>query len=109
MIILGWSAPSRIGPCATVLVLALRLPSLLCAQQMVYKVSVYNQATLSSDYSTLYGVTTVVDNSIGCGHSQYSTILAAVGPNGPLGNVTASGFVANISVSTGGVTGTYYI
>lgn len=100
---------NRIRHSAILVVLTGASVFVLHGQQMQYNASVYNDATLSEDLSTIYGVSTLVDNSTGCGHGQYSTTIQAIGPNGLIDSVTVSGFAANLTVATGGVAGTYHM
>jgi hypothetical protein len=67
--------------------------------QMVFRLSVYNQATLSTDGQTVYGVTTSADNStLGqCGHSNYDTQTTLITPLGVHYSSNSAGFAASVS------------
>ena len=49
--------------------------------QMQFNVSSYNQISLSSDGSTVYGTSSFIDNSVGCGHSGYATTATLITPD----------------------------
>lgn len=87
--------------CAAMLLLA--CPAL---SQMVYNISVYNDAT--TDGVTLYAVSTTVDNSTGCqAHGSYSTTARIIAPDGSQTFSTSSGMIANTSMPINGMTGDY--
>lgn len=87
--------------CAAMLLLA--CPAL---SQMVYNISVYNDAT--TDGVTLYAVSTTVDNSTGCqAHGSYSTTTRIIAPDGSQTFSTSSGMIANASMPINGRTGDF--
>jgi hypothetical protein len=70
--------------------------------QMVIRISVYNQTTLSTDGTTVYGVTSSADNSTlagsGCGHSNYQTQTLLITPQGNQSqSIWNGGFTASTS------------
>lgn len=56
--------------------------AVLNGQQMQFRMSVYGALSPSADFSILNGNTSVIDNSIGCQHSGYSSILNLYSPDG---------------------------
>ncbi|GIU76643.1 MAG: hypothetical protein KatS3mg004_3730 [Bryobacteraceae bacterium] len=76
--------------------------------QMVYNISVYNDAT--TDGVTLYAVSTTVDNSTGCqAHGSYSTTTRIIAPDGSQTFSTSSGMIANASMPINGRTGDFTV
>ena len=78
---------------------------------MVYNVSVYNDGSVSSDYSMVYAYSTTSDNSTlcGCGHGQYQTTTTVYTPNGTPYSSSSGGMSSNVAVATNGQMGTYTI
>lgn len=94
------------------LVVALLLPAGSGMCQMVYSISVYNNVEASSDFTTLYGVSTVTDNSnfgTGCAHSEYETTATLINPNSGQAANTEGGLVSNTSTLINGAFGNYYL
>ena len=74
--------------------------------QMVFRISSYNQVWSNANFTTLYGTSTFIDQSTGCGHAGYSTVTMVVTPDGR--QFYGSGYLsANTSGPTNGVGGTY--
>ena len=75
-------------------------------QHMVFNVSSYHDVWASADFSTVYGSSSFIDNSSGCGHSGYNTSAFIVTPDGRrfFGGGYLSGYPSGL---TNGVVGTY--
>jgi hypothetical protein len=74
--------------------------------QMVYQVSVYNDA--SSDGTTIFAVSTTVDSSTGCSaHGSYTTTAKLIAPNGTQAPTATPGFVSHTSMAINGLMGNY--
>ncbi len=96
---------NTIGARCGIILLTLACPA-LC--QMVYNVSVYNDA--STDGNTLFATSTTVDNSTGCAaHGSYTTIATLIGPDGTQAPSTSPGMVSNTSMAINGQTGTFTV
>lgn len=88
------------------LVLLLELLALPAVCQMIYSISVYNDA--STDGNTLYAVSTSVDTSTGCSaHGSYSTTARLIAPDGAQSANTSGGMVANTSMAINAQVGTF--
>jgi hypothetical protein len=75
-----------------------------------FNISVYDDASASADKSTVYGYTSIEDNSIvcTCTHSGYTTVATLYGPDGStLATTEESGFSSSVSAPTNGQSGTY--
>ena len=81
-------------------------PLLAQGQHMVFNVSSYHDVWASADFSTVYGSSSFIDNSSGCGHSGYNTSAFIVTPDGRrfFGGGYLSGYPSGL---TNGVVGTY--
>lgn len=80
--------------------------SIAARAQMIYNVSVYNDA--STDGATLYSVSTTVDNSTGCSaHGSYTTTATLTSPMGAQASNGTAGMVSYASMGINGVTGDY--
>jgi hypothetical protein len=79
--------------------------------QMVFNVSVYNDAALSEDVTMVYGFSTTSDNSslCTCGHGSYQTRTTVYAPDGAQSTVISSGFTSYVAVPTHGRMGTYTV
>ncbi len=76
----------------------------------VFSFSVYNDASITDDESTIYGYTTTEDTSTlcSCVHSDYTAAAAVYDPNGTLlGDSVVSGFSSSVSAPMDGVSGDY--
>ena len=97
---------------AGVLLLTLLLAPPVAAQcQMIYNVSVYNDAAVSEDQSMVYGVSTTSDSSIlcTCGHGSYETRTTVYAPDGTQYVAASSGFASSLAVATNGRLGTWTV
>ena len=93
-----------------ILAMLLSAVSLAAQCQMVYRVSVYTDGSVSSDLSTVYGYTNAVDNSTLCSYSHYNYQMVATiyAPDGShASSAPQSGFQANVSKATNGQMGIY--
>ncbi|GIU75748.1 MAG: hypothetical protein KatS3mg004_2835 [Bryobacteraceae bacterium] len=79
--------------------------------QMIFNVSVYNDAALSEDVTMVYGFSTTSDNSslCTCGHGSYQTRTTVYAPDGTQSTVISSGFTSYVAVPTNGRMGTYTV
>ena len=97
---------------AGVLLLTLSLAPPVAAQcQMIYNVSVYNDAAVSEDQSMVYGVSTTPDSNIPCtcGHGSYETRTTVYAPDGTQYVAASSGFASSLAVATNGRLGTWTV
>jgi len=105
----------RIRPVSIVLTAVLCLlasaPRAGAQCQMIFNVSVYNDAALSEDVTMVYGFSTTSDNSslCTCGHGSYQTRTTVYAPDGTQSTVTSSGFTSYVAVPTNGRMGTYTV
>ncbi len=92
------------------LAVLLAASSLVLHAQMVYKVSIYTDATLSSDGQTIYAEATTADQSIlgSCTHSEYQTTVSVFGLSGA-GPVVENGFQSSLEAPTGGEGGDWTV
>lgn len=98
--------------CANTIVHMLLFAASLWGQcSMVYNVSVYNDGSVSGDYSTVYAYSTTSDNSTlcGCGHGNYQTTTTVYSPNGTPNSSSSAGMSSYVAVPTNGLMGTYTI
>ncbi|MGO9093989.1 MAG: hypothetical protein ACLQGV_02105 [Bryobacteraceae bacterium] len=77
--------------------------------QMIYNVSVYADASVSSDLSTIYAYSSGADNSTTCNctHSNYQATLTVYAPNGSKVSRTQPGMQSSDSMATNDLMGTY--
>ena len=81
-------------------------PGLAQGQHMVFNVSSYHDVWASADFSTVYGSSSFIDNSSGCGHSGYATSAFIVTPDSR--RFSAGGYLSGYpSGPTNAVVGTY--
>lgn len=84
----------------------------LAAQcHMQYNVSVYNDASISDDLSTVYGSSNFFDNSTlcTCGHGQYQDFLTIYAPDGSHVTQNQTGTESNTYMATTAGAGTYTV
>ncbi len=86
-------------------------PAVAAQCQMVFSVSVYNDAAFSEDRTVVYGFSTSSDNSIlcTCGHGQYLTRTTVYAPDGAETTASPAGFACCAAVATNGRMGTYTV
>lgn len=96
---------------AAVLCLLASAPRAGAQCQMIFNVSVYNDAALSEDVTMVYGFSTTSDNSTlcTCGHGSYQTRTTVYAPDGAQSTVISSGFASHVAVATNGRMGTYTV
>ena len=103
----GLAAARCAGVVALFLTLAL-MPRLAPAQMSTWNVSIYNVLTETTDDSSMYGTTTVYDNSSGCTHSGYSTTSSLYNASNVLAGTKAmSGLYSSVSAPVNGSAGTW--
>lgn len=71
------------------------------------KFSVYIDTYSSSDYSTVYSSDTILDQSIGCTHSNYGNIAGINSPDGRNAYTSNSGLIGSVSIPVNNAAGTY--
>ena len=103
------TAPRCAGVVALFLTLAL-MPRLASAQFTMssWNVSIYNVLTETTDDNSMYGTTTVYDNSLGCTHSGYITTSSLYNASNVLAGTSAmSGLYSSVSAPVNGSAGTW--
>ena len=103
----GLAAARCAGVVALFLTLAL-MPRLAPAQMSTWNVSIYNVLTETTDDSSMYGTTTVYDNSSGCTHSGYTTTSTLYNASNVLAGTWAmNGLYSSVSAPVNGSGGTW--
>ncbi len=100
----------RLRPLELMIAALLLSTAHLAACTPVFSFSVYNDASIIDDESTIYGYTSTEDSSTlcSCVHSGYEAIAAVYDPDGTLlGDSEVSGFSSSVSASMDGVSGDY--
>jgi hypothetical protein len=75
--------------------------------QMQFRISAYDQISMSTDGTTIYGTSSFVDQSQGCGHSNYSAVGTVYTPDGREYPGPGGGLTSYVFAPTDGVGGTY--
>lgn len=95
------------------LIVAAMLPGAAAAQcTMAFNISVYEDGSVSGDYSTIYGYSNFIDNSqtCGCSHNYYESTVYISDPNGvELSSSQQAGQSSNTSAAINGNLGTYEV
>ncbi len=82
------------------------IPSTPAAAQMIFNVSSYNDLWPSDDLTSVFGASSFIDDSSGCGHSGYNTTAMMITPDER--QFLASGSLSGYpSGPTNGVEGVY--
>lgn len=100
----------RLRPLEFMIAALLASAAHLAACTPVFSFSVYNDASIIDDESTIYGYTSTGDTSTlcSCVHSDYEAFAAVYDPNGTLlGDSEVSGFSSSVSAPMDGVSGEY--
>ena len=77
--------------------------------QMGYRVSIYTDRVISSDYPTLYGYASASDYSGGCVHTGYQTSFGISPPSGDGIFITQQGLYATTQIGINDAIGTYFL